>query len=219
MAVLHSKKRIVDLHPCSSIRNGEHENERRMESGDELVSNPTGPAKEQGNGNQDGVLKIDQLQLWNKGAGVIEASKDYAKRNLAYIKERLMVKLSAVPLPADALDNPRQSVEMIVKDVTHAAQGITKDAFLKIKARLAELLPSLSAIQSGKIVDDVEREVMDISKSPKSTFASKDEEKTSLDESDKQETRQEEISPTPKASFMSPASAFHFRRPFFRSRL
>ncbi|KAH9307686.1 hypothetical protein KI387_035597, partial [Taxus chinensis] len=97
--------------------------------------------------------RIDHSQLWNKGKGVLEASKGVAgdiRRSLSQMKDRIVDKLAAVPVPADALDNARQSLESIIKDVTHAAQGLTKDAVHKIKVRLAEILPFVSPIQTGK---------------------------------------------------------------------
>jgi len=48
------------------------------------------------------------LQLWNKGFGVLEASKGYfadIRRGLFHMKERLMDKLDAIPIPREALDN------------------------------------------------------------------------------------------------------------------
>lgn len=85
---------------------------------------------------------------------MLEASKGVAgdiKRSLSQVKDRIVDKLAAVPVPADALDNARQSLESIIKDVTHAAQGLTKDAVHKIKVRLAEILPFLSPNQTGKV--------------------------------------------------------------------
>ena len=141
------------------------------------------------------------------------------------MKERLMDKLAAVPIPAEALDNTRQSVETIIKDMTHAAQGMTKDAVQRIKTRLVEILPSLSANQTGKIVDDVEREVMDMSQADASGDSSTAEEKSTLGQSNKQEPQHEETIAASKSSFMSPASSFsinmgRLRRPWTpRSRL
>ena len=41
------------------------------------------------------------------------------------MKDIIMDKLVAVPIPVEALDNARQSLESINKDVTHATQGLT----------------------------------------------------------------------------------------------
>ncbi|GLJ45024.1 hypothetical protein SUGI_0947700 [Cryptomeria japonica] len=131
--------------------------------------------------------RTDHSQLWNKGKGVLEASKGVAgdiKRSLSQVKDRIVDKLAAVPVPADALDNARQSLESIIKDVTHAAQGLTKDAVHKIKVRLAEILPFLSPNQTGKIVDDVEREVLDMSEAPSGDSLTT-EEKSSSEHSNK----------------------------------
>ncbi|XP_039017944.1 uncharacterized protein LOC120149115 [Hibiscus syriacus] len=48
------------------------------------------------------------------------------KRNLGVVKERVLEKLAAAAVLADAL-------ESVVRDVTVAAHGLTKDALLRIK--------------------------------------------------------------------------------------
>jgi hypothetical protein len=76
-------------------------------NGDEEVIN--GHAKAQTNGKDYGA-KIEHLQLWNKGFGVLEASKGYVsdiRRSLFHMKERLMDKLAVVPILGVALDNAR----------------------------------------------------------------------------------------------------------------
>jgi len=195
------------------------------ENGDEEVVN--GHAKTQTNGKDYGA-KIEHLQLWNKGFGVLEASKGYAadiRRNLFHMKERLMDKLAAVPIPGEALDNARQSVETIIKDMTHAAQGMTKDAMQRIKGRLVEILPSLSPHHTGKIVDDAEREVLGMSQAAAPGFVSRVEGKNSLEEFNKQEIQHEEGIPSSKSSIISPVLSFsvnmgRLKRPFSpRSRL
>lgn len=183
-------------------------------------------SKAQTNGG-DLVSRIEHMHLWNKGMEVLEASKEYAAdigRSLFHMKERLMYKLAAVPIPAEALDNARQSVETIIKDMTHAAQGLTKDAVQRIKSRLVEILPSLSPTQTEKIVDDAETEVLDMSQGSATRDASRDERKILSAESTKQENQRQDASPS-KSWFISPASAFpinmgRLKRPFSpRSRL
>ncbi|XP_057855675.1 uncharacterized protein LOC131065235 [Cryptomeria japonica] len=183
-------------------------------------------SKAQTNGGDLGS-RIEHMHLWNKGMEVLGASKEYAAdigRSLFHMKERLMYKLAAVPVPAEALDNARQSVETIIKDMTHAAQGLTKDAVQRIKSRLVEILPSLSPTQTEKIVDDAEIEVLDMSQGSATRDASRDERKLSSTESTKQENQREDASPS-KSWFMSPASSFpinmgRLKRPFSpRSRL
>jgi len=101
--------------------------------------------------------RAEHTQLWNKGKGVLEVSKGVAadiRRSLSQMKDRIVDKLAAVPFPAEALDNARQSLESIVKDVTQAAQGLTKEAVHRIKIRLAEILPFLSPNQTGKVSMD-----------------------------------------------------------------
>ncbi|ERN12621.1 hypothetical protein AMTR_s00025p00231150 [Amborella trichopoda] len=101
----------------------------------------------------------DQVNLWNKGIGGVAAD---IRRNFTNMKERLMEKLAAppVPVPAEALENARLFVESLIKDVTAAAQGMTKDALQKLKNHLAEIIPSLSPQQTTKMVDEAERETM-----------------------------------------------------------
>lgn len=172
-----------------------------------------GDAKSQSNG-QDYGTKIEHLQLRNKGFGVLEASKGYAadiRRSLFHMKERLMDKLAAVPIPAEALDNARQSVETAIKDMTHTAQGMTKDAMQRIKGRLVEILPSLSPHHTGKIVHDAEREVLGISQVAAPGFASRIEGKNSLEEFNKKEIQHEEGIPPSKASIISPALPFSIK--------
>lgn len=182
------------------------------ENGHEVAN---GDAKSQSNG-QDYGTKLEQLQLRNKGFGVLEASKGYAadiRRSLFHMKERLMDKLAAVPIPAKALDNARQSVETVIKDMTHTAQGMTKDAMQRIKGRLVEILPSLSPHHTGKIVHDAEREVLGISQVPAPGFASRIEGKNSLEEFNKKEIQHEEGIPPSKASIISPALPFSIKMP------
>ncbi|KAG9450166.1 hypothetical protein H6P81_010131 [Aristolochia fimbriata] len=94
---------------------------------------------------------------------VLEASKVVAadvRRNLSLIKDKLMDKLAAAPVPAEALDNARHFVESAVRDVANAAQGLTKDALNRIKTHLAEIIPSLSPHLTAKMVEDAEKEAM-----------------------------------------------------------
>ena len=84
--------------------------------------------------------------------------------------------------------------------MTHAAQGLTKDVVQRIKSRLVEILPSLSHLQTEKIVDDAEIEVLDMSQGSANQDASRDESKTSLPESSKQENQREDASPSKEAT-------------------
>jgi hypothetical protein len=86
--------------------------------------------------------------------GVVEASKGVAadiRRNFGAIKERLLEKLAIASVPADALDNARHFLESVVRDVTVAAQGLTKDALYRIKTHLVDILPSLSPAITRKV--------------------------------------------------------------------
>lgn len=80
------------------------------------------------------------------------------RRNLGSIKEKVLEKLAAASIPADALENSRHFIESVIRDVTVAAHGLTKDALLRIRTHLADLLPSLSPNITRKIVDDAEKE-------------------------------------------------------------
>ncbi|KAJ4844495.1 hypothetical protein Tsubulata_006333 [Turnera subulata] len=80
------------------------------------------------------------------------------RRHLGVIKERVLEKLAASSVPADALDNARHFLETAVKDVTLAAHGLTKDTLNRIKTRLVDILPSLSPAITTKMVDDAAKE-------------------------------------------------------------
>lgn len=242
MAFVNSNNLKIKIHSVSTTvprlagnssleRNGiDQGKEGSLESG-VYIESPKGneegaQSKAQTNGADLGS-RIEHMHLWNKGMEVLGASKEYAAdigRSLFHMKERLMYKLAAVPVPAEALDNARQSVETIIKDMTHAAQGLTKDAVQRIKSRLVEILPSLSPTQTEKIVDDAEIEVLDMSQGSATRDASGDERKISSAESSKQENQRDDASPS-KSWFISPASSFplnmgRLKRPFSpRSRL
>ncbi|KAH9305394.1 hypothetical protein KI387_009798 [Taxus chinensis] len=231
MAFLNSNNLKVQIHSVSTTipkltdnssleRNGSHHGKEGFLENGVYIENLK-KSLESKNGDEEGgqrkvetnggdLGRVEHMQLWNKGMEVLEASKEYAAdfgRSLFHMKERLMEKLAAVPIPADALDNARQSVESIIKDMTHAAQGLTKDAVHRIKSRLVEILPSLSPTQTEKIVDDAETEVLDLSQGVATGDALRDKGKTSLPESGKQDIRNEEASPS-KSWFIAPASSF-----------
>lgn len=103
---------------------------------------------------------------WGMGRNVLEVSKGVAsdiRGSLFHMKDLLVDKLAAVPIPAESLDNARHSIESIIREATHTAYGLTKDAMLRIRFRLLEIIPSLSPNETKQIVDDVEREVLDMS--------------------------------------------------------
>lgn len=62
-----------------------------------------------------------------------------------------MEKMASAAVPADALDNARHFLETVVRDLTVAAQGLTKDALQRIKAHLVQILPSLSPAITTKV--------------------------------------------------------------------
>lgn len=155
--------------------------------------------------------RAEHTQLWNKGKGVLEVSKGVAadiRRSLSQMKDRIVDKLAAVPVPAEALDNARQSLESIVKDVTQAAQGLTKEAVHRIKIRLAEILPFLSPNQTGKIVDDVEREVMDMSEAPTRDSLRMEEGSSSGQSTNQDNQANRSISASTTSSTISPPLSF-----------
>ena len=73
------------------------------------------------------------------------------RRNFTAIKERLLEKLTVAAVPTDALDNARQFLETVVRDVTLAAQVLTRDALHRIKTHLVDLLPSLSPVVTTRV--------------------------------------------------------------------
>lgn len=86
--------------------------------------------------------------------GVVGVAADI-RRNFGGIKERLLEKMATAAVPADALDNARHFLETVVRDVTVAAQGRTKDALQRIKAHLVHILPSLSPAITAKVSPSV----------------------------------------------------------------
>ncbi|GMI91945.1 unknown protein 6 [Hibiscus trionum] len=115
------------------------------------------------------------------------------KRNLGVIKERVLEKLAAAAVPADALENARHVLETVVRDVTVAAHGLTKDALHRIKTRLVDIIPSLSPAITRKMVDDAEKEA--------------NEERESEGEHEGEEPRQDDHQLSGKSTFASPASS------------
>ncbi|RXI00696.1 hypothetical protein DVH24_000930 [Malus domestica] len=77
----------------------------------------------------------------------LAVAADHIRWNLGAIKDRLLEKLAAAAVPADALDSARHFLESVVKDVTGAAHGITKDAL-------------------HRMVDEAEREANNIGGGP-----------------------------------------------------
>ncbi|XP_022714687.1 uncharacterized protein LOC111274355 [Durio zibethinus] len=114
------------------------------------------------------------------------------RRNLGVIKERVLEKLAAAAVPADALENARHFLESVVRDVTVAAHGLTKDALHRIKTHLVDILPSLSPAITRKMVDDAEKEA-------------NEEQETEEHEGD--ERRQDDHQLSWKSTFVSPASS------------
>ncbi|TQD76196.1 hypothetical protein C1H46_038281 [Malus baccata] len=60
----------------------------------------------------------------------------------------------------------RHFLESVVKDVTGAAHGITKDALHRVRTHLVDILPSLSPETANKMVDEAEREANNIGGGP-----------------------------------------------------
>ncbi|MBA0807443.1 hypothetical protein Gohar_023248 [Gossypium harknessii] len=117
------------------------------------------------------------------------------KRNLGVIKERVLEKLAAAAVPADALENARHFLESVVRDVTVAAQGLTKDALHRIKTHLVDILPSLSpAVTRKQLVDDAEKEA-------------NEEHESEGEQQEGEEARQDEHQLSGKSTFVSPASS------------
>ncbi|XP_021297056.1 uncharacterized protein LOC110426208 [Herrania umbratica] len=115
------------------------------------------------------------------------------RRNLGVIKERVLEKLAAAAVPADALENARHLLESAVRDVTVAAHGLTKDALHRIKTHLVDILPSLSPAVTRKMVDDAEKEA--------------NEEQETEGEHEVDERRQDDHQISGKSPFVSPVSS------------
>ncbi|PON37058.1 hypothetical protein PanWU01x14_323410 [Parasponia andersonii] len=75
------------------------------------------------------------------------------------VKERLLEKLVAAAVPAEALEKARRLLETVVRDATVAAHALSKDALHRIKTHLVDILPSLSPALTTKMVDEAEKEV------------------------------------------------------------
>uniref|UniRef100_A0A803MDP9 Uncharacterized protein n=1 Tax=Chenopodium quinoa TaxID=63459 RepID=A0A803MDP9_CHEQI len=81
---------------------------------------------------------------------VISVANDI-KNRMSMVKDRLMEKLAAASVPSEALENARLYFESVIKDVTTAAQGLTKEALQRIKSHLADIMPSLSPSLTSKV--------------------------------------------------------------------
>lgn len=187
-----------------------NEDEEENSSGQGKLYSPDHALHLQSNGKVS-ENRAEHTQLWNKGKVVLEASRGVAadiRRSLSQMKDRIVDKLAAVPVPAEALDNARQSLESIIKDVTQAAQGLTKEAAHRIKIRLAEILPFLSPNQTGKIVDDVEREVMDMSEAPTGDSLTTEENNSSGQSTNQGNQANTSISASTTSSTVSPSLSF-----------
>lgn len=82
------------------------------------------------------------------------------RKNFGVIKERVLEKLAAASVPVDALDNARHFLEGVVRDVTVAAQGLTKDALHRIKTHLVDIMPSLSPAITRKVFLSLSHTIM-----------------------------------------------------------
>ena len=71
---------------------------------------------------------------------------------LAAVKERLLEKLAAAAVPAEALEKARRLLETVVRDATVAAHALSKDALQRIKTHLVDILPSLSPALTTKVL-------------------------------------------------------------------
>lgn len=72
-------------------------------------------------------------------------------KSLATVKDKVLEKLAAAAVPSESLENAKQFLEGVIKDLAGAAQGMTKDALHRIKTHLAVILPSLSPAVTGKV--------------------------------------------------------------------
>lgn len=70
---------------------------------------------------------------------------------MVLIKDRLLEKLAAASVPSDPLENAKHFIETVIRDVTSAAQGLTKEALHRIKFHLADVFPSLSPSHTAKV--------------------------------------------------------------------
>lgn len=80
---------------------------------------------------------------------VMVMAADTLRRNLIAMKERLLDKLKAAAVPADALENARQFLESVVSVAVH---GLAKDALLRIKTHLVHPFSSLSPNITRKVL-------------------------------------------------------------------
>lgn len=200
----------LSVHVDAQNKNKNEEEEEENGSGQGNLYSPDHALHLQTNG-KGSENRADHTHLWNKGKGVLEASRGVAadiRRSLSQVKDKIVDKLAAVPVPAEALDTARQSLESIIKDVTQAAQGLTKEAVHRIKIRLAEILPFLSPNQTGKIVDDVEREVMDMSEASTGDSLTMEEKSSSGKSTNQGNQANGSISASTTSSAVSPLLSF-----------
>lgn len=153
-----------DGNPTDVVRPGSLQNLSDKLTKADSQHNVAAPAEEKPQQNEG-------AHVWVMGKSVLEVSKGVAAdlrggfSRLLQTKDMLIEKLAAVPtIPAESLDHARHSIESIVSEATQSAYGKTRDAMLRIRLKLMEIIPSLSPHETKKIVDDVEREVLDLSK-------------------------------------------------------
>ncbi|XP_041003758.1 uncharacterized protein LOC121249134 [Juglans microcarpa x Juglans regia] len=146
--------------------------------------------------------------------GVVEASKGVVgdiRRRFGGIKERVLEKMAAAAVPADALDNARHLLETTVRDVTVAAQGLTKDALHRVKTQLVDVLPSLSPAITTKMVDEADKEA---NRDENAESERGEEESNDHDQPPRQDD--DDDSTHGKAPFISPASSLFLNIPLSR---
>ncbi|XP_074270368.1 uncharacterized protein LOC141594065 [Silene latifolia] len=93
---------------------------------------------------------------------VVKGVASDIRSRMITLKDKVMEKLTAAAVPSDKLENARSFLETMIKDVTSAAQGITKDALQRIKSHLVDILPSISPSLTSKMVDDADEEAESI---------------------------------------------------------
>ncbi|KAJ8449962.1 hypothetical protein Cgig2_029324 [Carnegiea gigantea] len=104
-------------------------------------------------------LGVGERGEFEGGSNTVEKGVGMDTRNrMVLIKDRLLEKLAAASVPSDALENAKHFIETVIRDVTSAAQGLTKEALQRIKFHLADVFPSLSPSHTAKMVDDAEKE-------------------------------------------------------------
>ncbi|XP_024530088.1 uncharacterized protein LOC112346133 [Selaginella moellendorffii] len=99
-----------------------------------------------------------------RGTAVIQASKEVAsdvRAALVLMRDTVMEKLAVLPLPVEAMEAGRKSMENLIKEVSHTYDN-AKGAVQKTKDRIAEsIMPPNPAKDASQVAEEVDHTVLE----------------------------------------------------------